>query len=29
MANWSDLADFEIHRVLTSKEAAEKISLLL
>src|SRR5438132_13553415 len=26
MANWSDLVDFEVHVVLTSKEAAEKIA---
>jgi hypothetical protein len=26
MANWSDLVDFEVHPVLTSKEAAEKIA---
>jgi len=26
MANWSDLADFEVHPVITSKEAAEKIA---
>jgi len=26
MANWSDLVDFEVHAVLTSKEAAEKIA---
>ena len=25
MANWSDLVDFEIHPVITSQEAAEKI----
>lgn len=25
MANWSDLADFEVHQVMTSKEAAEAI----
>jgi hypothetical protein len=25
MANWSDLVDFEVHPVITSKEAAEKI----
>ena len=25
MANWKDLVDFEVHRVMTSKEAAEKI----
>jgi len=26
MANWSDLVDFEVHPVLTSNEAAEKIA---
>ncbi len=26
MANWSDLVDFEVHAVVTSKEAAEKIA---
>ena len=26
MAKWSDLVDFEVHPVLTSKEAAEKIA---
>lgn len=26
MANWSDIVDFEVHAVLTSKEAAEKIN---
>ena len=25
MANWSDIVDFEVHAVVTSKEAAEKI----
>lgn len=25
MGNWSDLIDFEVHPVVTSKEAAEKI----
>jgi hypothetical protein len=25
IANWSDLVDFEVHPVITSKEAAEKI----
>jgi hypothetical protein len=25
MANWSDLIEFEVHPVITSKEAAEKI----
>jgi hypothetical protein len=26
MANWRDLIDFEVHPVITSKEAAEKIA---
>ena len=26
MANWSDLIDFEVHPVITSDEAAEKIA---
>ncbi len=26
MANWSDLVDFEVHQVITSAEAAEKIA---
>jgi len=26
MANWNDLIDFEVHSVITSKEAAEKIA---
>jgi len=26
MANWRDLVDFEVHAVITSKEAAEKIA---
>ena len=26
IANWSDLADFEVYPVLTSKEAADKIA---
>jgi hypothetical protein len=26
MANWSDLVSFQVHAVLTSKEAAEKIA---
>ena len=26
MANWSDLVNFEVHAVVTSKEAAEKIA---
>jgi hypothetical protein len=26
MANWSDIVDFEVHPVLTSKDAAEKIA---
>ena len=25
MANWNDLVDFEVHPVITSKEAVEKI----
>jgi Protein of unknown function (DUF3303) len=25
MGNWSDLIDFEVHQVVTSKEAGEKI----
>jgi hypothetical protein len=29
MANWSDLVDFEVHPVISSKEAAEKIALRL
>ena len=29
MANWSDLVKFEVHAVVTSKEAAEKIAPLL
>ena len=29
MANWSDLVDFEVRPVLTSKEVAEKIAPLL
>jgi len=29
MANWNDLVDFEVHPVMTSKEAAEKIALKL
>jgi hypothetical protein len=29
MANWSDLVDFEVYPVVTSKEAAEKIAPLL
>ncbi len=29
IANWSDLIDFEVHPVVTSKEAAEKIARLL
>jgi uncharacterized protein DUF3303 len=29
IANWSDLVDFEVYPVLTSKEAAEKIALSL
>ena len=26
MANWSDLVEFEVHRVTTSSEAAEKLA---
>jgi Protein of unknown function (DUF3303) len=29
MANWNDLIDFEVHPVLTSKQAMEKIGPLL
>ena len=29
MGNWSDLVDFEVHRVITSAEAAAKIAPLL
>ena len=29
MATWSDLIDFEVHPVVTSKEAAEKVAPLL
>ncbi len=29
MAKWSDLIDFEVHPIVTSKEAAEKIAPLL
>lgn len=29
MAQWKDLVDFEVHPVVTSKEAAERIALLL
>ncbi len=29
MVNWSDLVDFEVHPVVASKEAAEKIAPLL
>ena len=29
IANWSDLIDFEVHPVVTSKEAFEKIGPLL
>jgi Protein of unknown function (DUF3303) len=28
IACWSDLADFEVHHVITSQEAAEKVSRL-
>jgi hypothetical protein len=26
IANWSDIVDFEVHRVISSKEAAERIA---
>jgi hypothetical protein len=26
LAKWSDLVDFEVHRVITSKEAVEKVT---
>jgi hypothetical protein len=26
IANWSDIIDFEVHRVITSKEAAERLA---
>jgi hypothetical protein len=29
MDNWRDLVDFEVHPVMTSKEAAERIALRL
>jgi hypothetical protein len=29
MVNWSDLVDFEVHQVISSKEAAEKVAPLL
>ena len=29
MADWSDLVDFEVHPVMTSNEAAERIAPLL
>jgi hypothetical protein len=29
MANWSDVVDFEVHPVISSKEAAERIDPLL
>ena len=29
MANWSDLIDFEIHAVMTSKQATDKIAPML
>jgi len=29
MAKWRDIVDFEVHPVVTSQEAAEKIALLL
>ncbi len=29
MDNWKDIVDFEVHTVITSKDASEKTSLLL
>jgi len=29
IANWSDIVDFEVHQVITSKEAVEKLAPLL
>jgi Protein of unknown function (DUF3303) len=29
MANWGDLVEFEVHPVITSKEAADRVSRLL
>ena len=29
MKNWSDLVDFEIHPVITSKEAADRVAPLM
>jgi hypothetical protein len=29
MANWTDLTEFEVHRVMTSPQAAEKVAPLL
>jgi hypothetical protein len=29
ISHWDDLVDFEVHRVVTSKEAAERIAPLL
>jgi hypothetical protein len=29
MANWADLVDFEVHPVVTSKEASEKVEPFL
>jgi Protein of unknown function (DUF3303) len=29
MANWNDLVDFEVHPVITSKEAADRVMPLL
>jgi len=26
MANWSDIVEFEVHPVITSKEAADRVS---
>src|SRR5258706_15096535 len=29
IANWADLVDFEVHAVMTSQEAAEKVAVKL
>jgi len=29
MANWSDIVEFEVHPVITSKEASERVALKL
>lgn len=29
LVNWKDLVEFEVYRVISSKEAAEKVSSLL